>query len=154
MFNRFCNPAFIAILILLVISCKEEKTEKIVKYPNGTYSKRIPMVNGKKNGEMLEYFPAGELKSTSQFIDDRKTGKTVYYYKSGKVRERQFFQNDKLQKGDTTFYINGNIESIVEYTNGVKNGYVKKFDSTGLMYFNSKYKMDTLVEVNGVVLQR
>lgn len=139
---------------LFLHSCKHDKTEQVFKYPNGVVSRRIPMVDEKKHGELLEYYSSGELKSRSEFVNDQQTGKTMYYYKSGKVQEIQYFNNSKLILGDTTFYENGNIEFIAEYTNGYKNGYIKKFDSTGTMYFNARYRMDTLVEVKGVPLQR
>jgi antitoxin component YwqK of YwqJK toxin-antitoxin module len=141
-------------LSLGLSQCKQEKSEQISKYASGTISKRIAMVDGKKHGEMIEYYNTGEIMSRSQFVNDKQTGKAVYFYPSGKLKEIQYLENFKLQNGDTSFYENGNIEFIVEYANGLKNGYVKKFDSTGVMYFDAKYKMDTLVEVKGVVLQR
>lgn len=154
MYRSIFKSVFFLTLFIISFCCKEEKTEQIYRYPGGKILRKIPLVNGKKNGEMKEYFASGELKQTCQFVDDKQTGKTVYYFKSGKVKEVQYFDNFKQQNGDTTFYENGKIEFIVEFTNGLKNGYVKKFDTTGVMYFNARYKMDTLVEVKGVVLQR
>lgn len=145
---------FISILLTLIASCKEEKSEQVFKYSSGTVKQRIPMVNGKKHGEMLEYYLTGDLKSRTQFVNDKQSGKTIYYFKSGKIQEIQYFNENKLDNGDTSFYENGAIEKIVEFTKGLKNGYVKKFDTTGVLYFNAKYKMDTLIEVKGVPLQR
>ncbi len=137
-----------------MFTCKEEKSEQVLKYASGSVKQRIPMLNGKKHGEILEYYLTGELKSKASFKDDEQTGKTVYYFKSGNIQEIQYFKDNKLEYGDTSFYENGSIEKIVEFTNGLKNGYIKKFDSTGVMYFNAKYNMDTLIEVKGVPLQR
>lgn len=153
MFKYFNCLFSISILLTVFIACKEEKSEKIYHYPNGeTY--KVQMINGKKQGEMIEYYQTGEIKSKSQFINDVQTGRMVRYFKNGAIREVQYFEGNKQQNGDTTFYENGNLQFIVEYTDGIKNGYVKKYDSTGTMYFNAKYRMDTLIEVKGVPLQK
>jgi antitoxin component YwqK of YwqJK toxin-antitoxin module len=148
------HKVFLSLLIIIFMfnACKNEKSEIINKYPSGKISRKIPLINGLKEGDLVEYYESGEIKSVSPFVNDRQTGKTVYYFKNGKIQEVQYFDKNVQILGDTSYYEDGKIKFIVEYSNGVKNGYIKKFDSTGTMYFNAKYRMDTLIEVDGVPL--
>lgn len=145
---------FITTVCFAFLSCSDKKSEQVFTYPTGEVKLRIPLVNGKKQGEMLEYYRTGEILSRSNFTNDVQTGKAIYYYRNGDIQEVKYYKNNKLDQADTSFYENGNIELIVEYSDGLKNGYIKKFDTTGVMYFNAKYKMDTLVEVKGMPLQK
>lgn len=154
-FSRPLIFVFSGIIFLSIFfSCKNEPQEKIQYYGTGAISKKTQMLNNKKEGEMIDYYADGKIKSVRLFKDDFQTGKSTFFYPEGSVEEVQYFEKDKQTGGDTSFYENGKIKLIVEYKDGLKNGFVRKFDTTGTQYFFAKYNMENLVEVNGMPLQK
>ena len=83
------------------------------------------------------------------FSDGLQSGRSVIYYPSGKLKEVQYYQLGQQTAGDTLWYENGQIQFAVTFSENKKNGYLRKWDTVGGLIFESKYQMDTLMEVNG-----
>ncbi len=141
-------------LSCFVLTCKSDHREELQYYGTGAISKKTQLVNNKKEGEMIDYYKDGKIKSVRLFENDFQTGKSIFYYPNGAIEEIQYFLKDKQINGDTSLYENGKLKLIVEYKDGLKNGYVRKFDTTGTQYFFAKYELENLVEVNGLPLQK
>ncbi len=152
---------FFSLLILLacfVSGCKKENktiTEEIVgNYENGTVSRKHILINGKKEGLMTEYHKDGSLKSEMHFENDIQVGKATFYYPSGKVEEVQYFDQGKIHGGDTVFYENGSPQFLRTFSHGLKDGYLRKWDTAGAIIYEALFSMDTLKEVKGVPVNK
>ena len=142
--------------IVWICSCKpdESKPKEIVQnYGTGQVSRRYTEVNHKKEGLMTDYYPSGKLKAERLFENDMQVGKTTLYYESGKTKEVQYYQDGKLAGGDTVFYEDGKPQMMLNFTSGVKNGYIRSWGPDGSITYEAKYSMDTLVEVKGKAIE-
>ena len=150
--------SFVLLFIVAVIfpSChNENKPQEILgHYENGTISRKHTLINGKKEGLMTEYYKDGNLKAEMHFENDIQVGKATFYYPSGKVEEVQYFDQGKLHGGDTVFYEDGTPKFVRTFHHGLKDGYLRKWDSTGVMIYEVKFSMDTLKEVEGVPVNK
>lgn len=143
----------ISILTLTALGCKD-KTEVVQNYGTGEISRRYNLIDGKKEGLMVDYYPDGSLKGERMFRNDTQVDKTIIYYKSGKVQEVQYYKDGKIHGGDTVFYEDGSPQFVLTFDTGIKDGYVRKWSPDGTLIYEAKYAHDTLVEVKGQVLNR
>lgn len=141
---------------LIVSSCTQapKPIEVVENYGTGETSRTYTTIDGKKEGMMVDYYPDGSLKGERMFKNDIQVGKTTLYHKSGGVREVQYYQNGKVHGGDTIFYEDGKPEMLVTFNEGVKDGYVRKWNKEGVMIYEAKYEMEKLVEVKGQPIQK
>lgn len=141
----------ICVFVSSLIACKNtsNESERIERYESGAVSRTVRMVNGKKQGLMKDFYPDGNLMAERWFDDGMQSGRSVIYYPSGKVKEVQYYQLGQQTAGDTLWYENGQIQFAVTFSENKKNGYLRKWDTVGGLIFESKYQMDTLMEVNG-----
>ncbi len=142
---------FLCLCLSTAISCNpsSNETERIERYETGAISRTVPMVNGKKQGMMKDFYPDGKLMAERWFENGLQSGRTVIYYPTGKIKEVQYFQGGQQTSGDTLWYENNQIQFAVTFKENKKHGYLRKWDTTGVLIFESKYVMDTLVEVKG-----
>ena len=140
-------------VILFFISCKSEDSSKpkeiVMNYGTGEIQRRYTEINHKKEGLMTDYYPSGKVKVERVFKNDEQVDKTILYYESGSIQEVQYYQDGNLTGGDTVFFENGKPQFLLNFTKGIKDGYVRKWDESGSIIFEAKYSMDTLVEVKG-----
>ena len=157
----FSLKTFVFLSVILIlgstasISCKREpeKIEVIQNYSSGAVSRKYTTIDGKKEGLMVDYYPDGSLKAERLFENDMQVTKATNYHKNGAVKEVQYFKNGKVHGGDTIFYENGKPEMVVTFNEGVKDGYVRKWDIHDSLIYEAKYNMDTLVEVKGQLIR-
>ncbi len=123
--------------------------ENIINYPNGPISQRVMVVNGMKEGKMIQYYYDGKVKSELWFEHDKQVGRTVVYYPEGQIKEVQYYDKGLKQRGDTIWYASGKIQFTVPFVDNHKHGYLRKWDEDGKLVFESRYDMDSLVEVKG-----
>ena len=137
--------------LMVMISCHKGPVtvEVIQNYGTGETSRKYTTVDGKKEGLMIDYYPDGSLKGERWFKDDVQVGKTTLYHRSGGIKEVQYYQNGKIHGGDTLFYEDGTPEMLVTFHEGLKDGYVRKWNKEGVMIYEAKYQMEKLVEVKG-----
>jgi antitoxin component YwqK of YwqJK toxin-antitoxin module len=128
--------------------------ERIERLESGAITRRVQIVNGKKEGKMTDYYPDGRLKGERWFEHDRQTGRTVLYYPGGQVMETQFYVDGLKQGGDTVWYDNGRPQFTTWFEAGKKNGYLHKWSPDGQLIFECRYANDTLVEVKGEHISR
>ncbi len=134
-----------------MISCSNanKPQEIIMKYGDGTVKSRFTEINHKKEGLMTDYYPGGQKMTERMFKNDLQVDKTTAYYESGKVKEVQYYKDGELNGGDTVFYENGNPQFLITFSNGLKDGYVRKWGVDGNIIFEAKYAYEKLVEVKG-----
>jgi antitoxin component YwqK of YwqJK toxin-antitoxin module len=144
------------LIMLLFSSCKQKsKGEEVIgNYATGEVSRRHTLVDGKKEGKMVDYYLDGKLKSERFFKNDIQVDKSTFYYPSGKVQEVQYYDQGQKHGGDTIFYESGAPQMVVTFNHGQKDGYLRKWGEDGALIYEAKYAMEKLVEVNGESLGR
>ena len=163
--NSFNKSFFllVALFILCAAACKEktqtpppgpQSAERVERYENGAVSRRVMIVDGKKEGKMTDYFNDGKIMGERWFKNGLQEGRTVMYYPSGKVKEVQYYTQGKQQQGDTIWYEDGRIQFTVFFKDDKKQGYLRKWGTDGKLVFESKYDRDTLIEVKGKPIPR
>lgn len=98
---------------------------------------------------MTDYYKDGQIKGERFFENDIQVGKTVYFYPSGSVKEVVYFDGGKMNGGDTIFYEDGKLQFLRTWNQGLLDGYVRKWDTLGVVTYEAKYAADRLVEVQG-----
>jgi len=148
---------FSVMTLCIFFSCKNEQPKSIEtssqeikeNYGTGETSRVYTRINGKIEGKMTDYYPSGALKGEKYFEDNKQIGKTTVYYENGKLKEVQYYLNGLKNGGDTIFYESGNLQYVSEFKDEKKNGYLRKWDEDGLIIYEAKFAMDTLIEVSG-----
>ncbi len=141
-----------AVMLLSAIACETPQPpnkERLEYFANGNIKSRVPLVNGKKEGKMTDYFQDGQIRAERWFKDDLQTGRTVFFFPGGRVQEVQYYSAGKREGGDTIWYENGQVQFTVQLKDDKKNGYLHKWSPDGIIVFEARYEMDTLIEVNG-----
>lgn len=147
----------VLVLVSLFFACSSEPPkieQRIEKYDTGVVSRTSTLVNGKKEGKMVDYYPNGNLMAERFFSQGLQNGRTAIYYNSGAIKEVQYYNAGQQQGGDTLWYEDGKIQFTVFFNQNKKDGYLRKWGPDGAMIYESKYSMDTLVEVKGQPLSR
>ena len=123
--------------------------ERVERFETGAVSRRVNLVDGKRDGKMTDYFPDGKIMAERWFKLGKQEGKTTVFYPNGAVKEVQYYESGAQTGGDTIWYENGRIQFAVLFKESKKNGYLRKWGPEGELIFEAKYAMDTLIEVKG-----
>lgn len=87
------------------------------------------IINGKKNGSWITYTASGQIADITNYIDDVKQG--PYLKLSGQtVAEQGSYKNDKYH-GIRIKYLYGHIDEKIDFKDGIRNGWARKFYSNG-----------------------
>ena len=98
-----------------------------------------------KDGLKTVYFPNTEIvQVVAEYKDGKREGELKEYYRNGKLKLRQFYRDD--QQDDSTFFYheNGNIKEIQYRKDFKKEGLWKKFNKEGKLYEEINLKNDYL----------
>jgi antitoxin component YwqK of YwqJK toxin-antitoxin module len=151
------NP-LVSFSLLFFFSCNGEPAnrveERIERFDNGSISRTVSIVNGKKEGKMTDFYPDGKLMAERWFRQGKQEGRTVIFYPFGAIKEVQYFKDGAQQGGDTLWYESGKIQFTVFFNQNKKDGYLRKWSPEGTIIFESRYAMDTLMEVKGEAISR
>ncbi len=125
-------------------------------FDDGKISKTINYSNGKKNGQLIEYYGNGNIFSISYFVDGKQEGNHIVYidgrvykncnYKNNELHgefleyhmesdalyEHCFYNNGEYHGIYKEYHRNGTIKQIIDsYDNGVLSGIEKEYDEDG-----------------------
>lgn len=153
-----------SLLITYFIACKHPEStnqaqapnaeEIIENYGDGTKSRSFTRVNGQIEGKMTDFYIDGKIKAERHFKDGVQIGKTTLYFPSGAIKEVQYYENGLKNGGDTVFYENGQPEFALEYKDEKRNGFLRKWTDEGVLVYEARFEMDSLVEVKGEKLKK
>lgn len=149
--KRICH-IFYLLFLTIPFGCKQSTPhteERVERFETGVVSRRVNMVDGKRDGKMTDYYPDGKLMAERWFKMGKQDGKTTVFYPGGSVKEVQYYQDGLQTGGDTIWYEDGRIQFAVSFKESKKNGYLRKWGTQGELVFEAKYAMDTLIEVKG-----
>lgn len=96
-----------------------------------------------KDGIKTVYFPNSEIvKQVVGYKDGKRIGELREYYRNGNLKVRQYYKNDTLTDSCITYYENGNLQLIQFIKNKNKEGAWKKFNEQGKLFEEVNYKND------------
>lgn len=59
--------------------------------------KTVNYVNGKREGELIEYYENGKIKEKRFYINDKEEGKSLFYDEKGNLTKTEIYKNDIKQ---------------------------------------------------------
>jgi antitoxin component YwqK of YwqJK toxin-antitoxin module len=150
------NFLLLALCGIYCLACKPQDSKNSAKaekqyiyYENGAIRREFNVIDGKREGLVIDFYPSGKRKIECMMLHDKQVGKTTVYFEDGiTIREVQYYdQKGNRERGDTIWYANGNIEFIAQFANNKKNGALEKYDTTGILIYSALFKDDNLVKV-------
>lgn len=142
--------ALLSVLLFLTLdACKKSNVEeKILNHQDGSIRRKFTLIDGKIEGEMLEYYEkTGQVQLRRFFENGIQIGRTEMYYPDGKLKEVQYYQNGKKEGGDTIFYANGQPQFLVTFKQGKMDGPMRRWQENGELFFEAFYQQDSLKKV-------
>ena len=67
------------------------------------------IVDGRADGEWLEWYPSGTLRYRGTWRAGRQEGEQVYYHPNGLPRERSYLRAGRLDGSQTTYALDGHV---------------------------------------------
>jgi antitoxin component YwqK of YwqJK toxin-antitoxin module len=110
-------------------------------YSNKIIKKEGWIVNGKKQGEQVDYNKLGKATTKSYFVDDENSGYTEYYFADGKIDYEQKWENGWVRRL-TQFDTAGNVLEDIDMPKGNSDFTFKYFN--GKTYIKGAYKNNHL----------
>jgi hypothetical protein len=156
--------ATIALLIML-ISCKKQETEKNEYYPDGKLWRKTVYSSVKdkdKNFHLYEFYENGIIKNLRNYENGIMQGKCLNYYDNGNIRSVFYYDKGKLNSTGRYYNENGKLtdkglfinDSMVVKEEFIYNGNIlqlnvfskknENFEQTGyLLYdYNGRFGLD------------
>jgi len=95
---------------------------------------------GIKAGEYFEYYSSGGIKIKG-FHNSKllREGLWISYYEDGTKWSESYYRDGKREGHSLTFFPNGEIRYVGEYTNDKKTGVWSFYDETGKLLKEEKY---------------
>lgn len=92
------------------------------KHPNGKIARKVPVINGKKDGTGIWYYPSGNVQYETSWQAGVAHGvETEYYDTARKTKKRRTVYKHGKKQGFEMFYDeSGRLTSRIEYKDGQK----------------------------------
>ena len=109
-------------------SCNQTSHEYIY-YRNGAIKSDIEIVNGKKNGIVLDYYQDGKLKAKSNWKNNEIIGEIENYARQGYLQSKILMNNSVIQEA---YYYSSKGKLLA----------IEKYDSSGKILSGERFKED------------
>jgi antitoxin component YwqK of YwqJK toxin-antitoxin module len=124
----------VCILLLSIASCKSEATSNLKKEQDSSVQDQKI-----KDGPYLEYHESGEIKIVGEYKNGRRSGLWSSWYTNGELQSELNY-SDGLENGEyKVFYQNGNLKIKGFYKNGKESTEWLFFDSDGKITARKNY---------------
>ncbi len=139
--------------LCLLASCKKEEVK--MEYDQFGYLARKASYRGSDlNGKTITFYQDGKVKSELEYSKGQLHGICRYYNEQGNRIATRTFLKGKHTGIDSLFDEEGVLKVTTEYLNGKMHGFLRKYDKSGSIKFESRYSVDSLIEVNGSPLKK
>ncbi len=91
-----------------------------------------------------DYYPSGEIKSYGFYIRDSMPVDTIFtFFKNGQMSSLEIYNGIGNAVKSVSYFDNGKLHKIINYENGLANGFFNTYDSGGkiinkIFYYNDK----------------
>jgi len=109
-------------------------------YNNGIVNREGTLVNGKPEGEWLEYSACGVVNSVENWKDNMQTGIQKRFYPSGVLKTVYTCDSNLIHGSYIEYHPNASKKAEVVYNKGEADGEVKLYYSNGVL--SSKYYLE------------
>jgi antitoxin component YwqK of YwqJK toxin-antitoxin module len=109
-------------------------------YPSGLTKEKYYSMNGKIEGQYLEYREDGSLYKKLNYVSGALNGECYCYYPDGVIRVISYFSNGKANGEFRTFYENGSIIEIQNYKDNLRDGENIQFYQNGNISYKCNYE--------------
>lgn len=79
-------------IFLVLLSCSQKEKEKGY-YPDNSLKYEVPILEGRRNGRMTEFFENGNVKSFSTWENDRRNGESIIFNVDGSLFQKNNYRN-------------------------------------------------------------
>ena len=100
-------------------------------HDNNQIKMEMEVLNGFKNGNVVQYFSSGKTQTHSIFNNGKLFGKFASFHENGNEQIITFYINNQRFGSYEEFYENGSIKSCGNYFNGLRIGQFKEFFKSG-----------------------
>lgn len=132
--------------------------ELLSYYPDGTVSGRTAISKGKFQGPSALYYPDGSLHISVSHVNDAPDGEELEYHPNGKLAARRTYSDNGVMRSDERYsdtgvllvqrqwdkrsreqgtfrswYENGKPQQLIEYVDGVREGWSRTWNSDGTL---------------------
>lgn len=172
--NVFFKSYFNSGVIKSEINYINDEKEGLQKeyYANGDKYSEINFTKNIKNGLATFFFHSGAIQIKQNYIDGKLDGEYIEYYENGQVKAAGKLKNNEMIGEYTEYYEDGHKKSVFNYDlEGNQNGTIKYFsregwlttevtnargkmnnikyfDKNGVVYYESKIKENTVIELH------
>jgi len=122
----------IYVLLIFSSACSNTRTHKEY-YSNGNLRLTVPIVHGKRHGELIQFYKNGTVELRSEWVVGVKHGKVISYYKNGRIKSREKSVSG-VGEGLFKYYDSlGNLVEIIPYRNSKEHGqYYKLYPDSSI----------------------
>ncbi|GAB3919140.1 toxin-antitoxin system YwqK family antitoxin [Mucilaginibacter boryungensis] len=92
------------------------------RFPDGTFAKQIPYINGRQDGLMHFWYPDRTLQQERLFVDGKKQGVHKGWWPNGKLKFEYSFNNDEYNGSVKEWYESGKLCRFFHYSMGHEDG--------------------------------
>ncbi|MDH5382497.1 MAG: tetratricopeptide repeat protein, partial [Cyclobacteriaceae bacterium] len=115
-------------------------------WPNGNIYYTIKLKNGKMDGTYTEYTKKGIKLLEYEYDKGNLNGYYKRFFENGKVEEEGWFVDDEREGKWITRYLNGMVDEIYHYNNGLQNGFEEYYTLSGKLRYKFWNDYDDLTE--------
>lgn len=137
-------PCFILFLFLFSCSNKFDGKDGIkeVYFPNSEIIKQIvEYKNGKKNGELKEFYRNTKLKVKQYYRNDSLCDSAFFYHENGNIKYVQYLKNSKREGAWRKFNEQGQLYEEINFKDDEREGFTTKYTyRTGRLLQKTNYK--------------
>lgn len=106
------------------------------RFPNGTWAKQIPYINGKQDGLMRFWYPNNTLQQERLFVNGNKQGIHKGWWPNGKFQFEYSFDKDEYNGPVKEWYANGKLCRFFHYQMGHEDGLQQMWWDNGTVRAN------------------
>ncbi|MGB2846910.1 MAG: hypothetical protein WBB93_05040 [Saprospiraceae bacterium] len=123
-----------------MISVKDSDVKTLIKYDSlGQKLIEGNVINGKKNGSWITYAPGGGIMDITNYIEDVKQGPYIKLNGGNNIVEQGSFKDNSLH-GQVIKYLYGHLDEKIEFKDGVKDGWARKYYMHGGLQYEMQVK--------------
>lgn len=125
----------VVIFTLLLVGCSNlniNREHSIGYYENGNIKSDISIVDGVRDGEVLNYFEDGSLAVKGYFSKDKRDKKWYFYDENTKkLSAIENYRDGNLEGDQFYYYPDGNLKLKGKYKDNIRIGFWQMYDENG-----------------------
>lgn len=136
----------VALLIILLVSCKKNKDACETEVPTIDIACESVNMGANVNGFIVNYYSNSTIKeSEGNYTNGEQVGFWKFYYQNGNLLKEVSFENGKVDGFAKKYFENGNLAAEGNFESCVKHGFWKFYhnDTKNLVYLEGEFTNDS-----------